>query len=93
MGVGSSLVTLPVFKTGGGRIPSPVGSIPIYSRQIINAKPHKQWLRVYFFKSHSQQKTLTCASIAGDPGPPSEPVTSLRSMLLSLVVRAAGPVI
>ena len=24
----------PVFKTGGGRIPSPVGSIPIYSRQL-----------------------------------------------------------
>lgn len=33
MGVVSSLVALTVFKTDGGRIPSPVGSIPICSRQ------------------------------------------------------------
>ncbi len=34
-GVVRSLVARSVFKTDGGRIPSLVGSIPIYSRQFL----------------------------------------------------------
>ena len=54
-GVVRSLVARSVFKTDGGRIPSLVGSIPIYSRQLkqldaramLNPQQHKAYCAFY----------------------------------------------
>ncbi len=53
LGVVRSLVTRSVFKTDGGRIPSPVGSIPICSRHkqkgstMLQSKQHKAFCNFY----------------------------------------------